>query len=154
MVLADSHGISRAPCYLGTATRVQRDFSDGAITLYGAAFLTALPISWICNSLKAPMHLRSRPTTPVWKHHRAITPHRFRLFPLRSPLLRESLLLYFPRGTEMFQFPRLLLLALCVQTRVTGHDPSLVSQFGYPRIKACLTAHRGFSQPATSFISS
>ena len=30
----------------------------------------------------------------------------FGLFPLRSPLLRESLLLSFPRGTEMFQFPR------------------------------------------------
>jgi hypothetical protein len=31
----------------------------------------------------------------------------FRLIPLRSPLLRESLLLSFPPGTEMFQFPGL-----------------------------------------------
>ena len=31
---------------------------------------------------------------------------RFGLFPVRSPLLRESLLLSFPRGTKMFQFPR------------------------------------------------
>jgi hypothetical protein len=31
----------------------------------------------------------------------------FRLIPLRSPLLRESLLLSFPTGTEMFQFPAL-----------------------------------------------
>src|SRR5438132_12817778 len=30
---------------------------------------------------------------------------RFRLFPLRSPLLRESLLLSLPKGTEMVQFP-------------------------------------------------
>jgi hypothetical protein len=30
---------------------------------------------------------------------------RFRLFPVRSPLLRESLLLSLPPGTEMFQFP-------------------------------------------------
>ena len=29
---------------------------------------------------------------------------RFRLFPVRSPLLRESLLLSIPRGTKMFQF--------------------------------------------------
>ena len=32
---------------------------------------------------------------------------RFGLIPVRSPLLRESLLLSFPRGTEMFQFPPL-----------------------------------------------
>ena len=30
---------------------------------------------------------------------------RFRLFRVRSPLLTESLLLSFPPGTEMFQFP-------------------------------------------------
>jgi hypothetical protein len=35
---------------------------------------------------------------------------------------------------------------------VTGHDPSRVSPFGYPRIKAWSTAPRGFSQPPTSFI--
>src|SRR4051812_20637791 len=32
-------------------------------------------------------------------------PSRFRLVPVRSPLLRESRLLSFPPGTEMFQFP-------------------------------------------------
>ena len=31
----------------------------------------------------------------------------FRLIPFRSPLLGESRLISFPRGTEMFQFPRL-----------------------------------------------
>jgi hypothetical protein len=30
---------------------------------------------------------------------------RFGLFPFRSPLLRESLLISLPRGTEMFHFP-------------------------------------------------
>src|SRR4029078_2986977 len=30
---------------------------------------------------------------------------RFGLFPVRSPLLGESLLISFPTGTEMFQFP-------------------------------------------------
>ena len=35
----------------------------------------------------------------------ALTRREFRLFPFRSPLLRESLLLSFPPGTEMFQFP-------------------------------------------------
>ena len=32
---------------------------------------------------------------------------RFRLTPLRSPLLRGSQLLSFPKGTKMFQFPSL-----------------------------------------------
>ena len=52
----------------------------------------------------------------------------------------------------MFQFPRSPSTVLCVQTGMTGHDPSRVSPFGYPRIKAWSTAPRGFSQPPTSFI--
>jgi hypothetical protein len=79
-------------------------------------------------------------------------PSRFRLIPFRSPLLRESLLLSFPRGTEMFQFPRFPLPALCVQAGVTPHDGCRVSPFGHPRIEAWSAAPRGFSQPPTSFI--
>ena len=154
MVLADSHGISRAPCYLGTLQRVLRDFVYGAVTPCGTAFQTVSTIPRICNSLPAPVNRLEGPTTPIWQRHRAITPHRFGLLPLRSPLLRESLLLSFPQGTEMFQFPWLPLLALCVQTRVTGHDPSLVSQFGHPRINAYLSTSRGLSQTVTSFIGS
>ncbi len=33
----------------------------------------------------------------------------FGLFPVRSPLLGESLLISVPLGTEMFHFPRLAL---------------------------------------------
>jgi hypothetical protein len=77
---------------------------------------------------------------------------RFRLIPFRSPLLRESLLLSSPRGTEMFQFPRFPLPALCVQAGVTPHDRCRVSPFGHPRIEAWSAAPRGFSQPPTSFI--
>ncbi len=54
----------------------------------------------------------------------------------------------------MFQFTWLPLLAPLFQTRVTGHYPSRVSPFGYPRIVTSLTAPRGFSQPATSFFGS
>jgi hypothetical protein len=62
------------------------------------------------------------------------------------------MLLSFPRGTEMFQFPRFPLPALCVQAGVTPHNGCWVSPFGHPRIKACSAAPRGFSQPTTSFI--
>jgi hypothetical protein len=36
----------------------------------------------------------------------ALTRVKFGLFPVRSPLLRESRLISTPRGTKMFQFPR------------------------------------------------
>src|SRR3954468_5434983 len=72
----------------------------------------------------------------------------------RSPLLAESLLLSFPRGTEMFHFPRFARSHLCIQCDVRRHYPPWVSPFGHPRIKAWLAAPRGFSQLPTSFFAS
>ena len=91
----------------------------GALTHWGAPFQNASTTHQICNSVKGLVPLPSSPTTPDWQRHQALTLVRFGLFPFRSPLLRESLLLSFPRGTEMFQFPRFPLPALCVQTGVT-----------------------------------
>ena len=48
-----------------------------------------------------------------------LTHMRFGLIPFRSPLLRESRLLFFPRATKMFQFARLPLCTLCVQVQAT-----------------------------------
>ena len=129
-------------------------FAYGALTHCGATFQNASTRHQICNSVEGLVPLLSGPTTPNWQRHQALPPARFRLFPFRSPLLRESLLLSFPRGTEMFQFPRFPLPALCVQTGVTPHDGCRVSPFGHPRIKAWSAAPRGFSQPPTSFIGS
>src|SRR3978361_2053428 len=84
----------------------------------------------------------------------AITHDRFSLIRFRSPLLSESRLFSLPAGTEMFHFPAFPPHALCVQAWVTGHDSCRVSPFGHPRIKAWLTAPRGFSQPPTSFFGS
>ena len=106
----------------------------------------------VCNSAKGLVPLQLVPTTPGRQRHQASAPARFRLIPFRSPLLRESLLLSSPRGTEMFQFPRFPLLALCVQARVAPHDECRVSPFGHPRIEARSAAPRGLSQPPTSFI--
>ena len=55
---------------------------------------------WLSRHL--PFHINNNitgPSTPT-------TPKRYRfgLFPVRSPLLRESLLFSFPPGTKMFQF--------------------------------------------------
>ena len=125
-----------------------------ALTCCGATFQNASTRQQICNSVKGLAPLPLAPTTPNWQRRKALPPARFGLFPFRSPLLRESLLLSSPRGTEMFQFPRFPLPALCVQTGVTLHDECRVSPFGYPRIKAWSAAPRGFSQPPTSFIGS
>src|SRR3954471_8919530 len=84
----------------------------------------------------------------------AITHARFSLIRFRSPLLTESRLFSLPAGTEMFHFPAFPPHALCVQAWVTGHVSCRVSPFGHPRIKARLTAPRGFSQPPTSFFGS
>ena len=63
---------------------------------------------------------------------------RFGLFPVRSPLLRESFLLSFPPGTEMFQFPGCPPHGLWIHPWVTGHYSSRVPPFGHPRLKARL----------------
>ena len=68
----------------------------------------------------------------------------FRLFRVRSPLLAESLLLSFPPGNEMFQFPGL---AACTYGFSTG-------PFGNPGLSARLTAPPGFSQSSTPFFAS
>jgi hypothetical protein len=123
VVLADSHGISRVPCYLGTPQGDQILFAYGTITLCGPNFHNGSAKHWFCNSLEGLLPFRAGPTTPLQHHQQAVPLQRFGLIPFRSPLLRKSLLLSFPRGTEMFQFPRFPPLGLCVQPRVTGHLP-------------------------------
>jgi hypothetical protein len=86
---------------------------------------------------------------PLIKESAALQPRRdesrrFGLVPVRSPLLRESLLLSLPGGTEMFQFPPFA-------THTYGFS---VRQFGHPGINARLTAPPGLSQSSTPFIAS
>jgi hypothetical protein len=70
-----------------------------ALTCCGATFQNASTTSTLCNSVENLMLLLLGPTTPYRQRHQALTPVRFRLIPFRSPLLRESLLLSFPRVT-------------------------------------------------------
>ena len=77
--------------------------------------------------------------------------HRFGLFPFRSPLLRKSMFLSLPPGTEMFQFPG------CPSPELFGsfRDDRTFLRSGFPiRIstnQCLLAAPRSFSQLATSF---
>ena len=80
-----------------------------------------------------------------------LTHQRFGLFPLRSPLLGESLLLFLPPGTEMVHFPGLA----APPYEFRWRDPGL-PWMGCPIRKSpgqsLFAAHRGLSQLTTSFI--
>ncbi len=69
-------------------------FEYGTFTLYGVPS-QVLPLTGF-------MVFVGSPTTPQQQVL------RFGLLPFRSPLLRESRLISFPPGTEMFHFPGLL----------------------------------------------
>ena len=99
-------------------------------------------------------YLRLRGYHPLWPafpNRSAYPQYTTGLFHVRSPLLAESLLMSFPPGTEMFQFPGFA-------------SPAYVFSGRYPKGVGCpiristdqslLAAPHGFSQRATSFIAS
>ena len=154
MVLTDSHGISRAPCYLGSLPGGAQHYGYGAHTLYGRPFKTV------------HLYSHSHPTAPaetVWEvpqprpcnARRLSHMERFSLIRVRSPLLTESLLFSLPAGTEMFHFPAFPPHTLCVQMRVTRqiaplagfpHSDTLGSQSGYRLPQA----YRRFLRPSSA----
>jgi hypothetical protein len=85
MVLADSDRIARVPPYLGTPLGLPSAFAYAAITLFGAPF-QALPLA------------SGGPTADPQprEHFRDLGLGLF--FPVRSPLLRESLVVFFSSG--------------------------------------------------------
>ena len=90
--------------------------------------------------------------------HRPDKSGRFRLLPVRSPLLGESRLISSPPGTEMFHFPGLspsryhLIRRPALYETVAQLSLGQVAQFGNPRIKACLQlpeAYRSLPRPSS-----
>ena len=85
-------------------------FGDGALTLYGRPFQGRLPMkkkSYI-EVLQPPapfsVAVMILPPTAVVVLFTTEKGAGFGLFPFRSPLLRESLMISFPLLHEMFQF--------------------------------------------------
>ena len=130
------------------------DSAYGTIALFGARFHELRLSARLGNSCQAGDGLDQLPYNPGTRNASPLTRARFGLIPFRSPLLRESRLIYFPRGTEMFHFPRLPPPRLCVQRGVTPHYQRWVSPFGHPRITGYSAPPRGLSQPFTPFIGS
>ena len=81
-------------------------FVYGTIALCGARFHTLRLTPGLVTAAGSGT-IRTRVLRPRTGKACPLTPARFRLVPVRSPLLGESRLISFPRGTEMFQFPRL-----------------------------------------------
>ena len=91
------------------------------------------------------------PSTPTQQRTRPSPLCRFRLFPFRSPLLRESRLMSLPPGTKMVQFPGFASRPYSFQTGMPAHDDRRVSPFGHPWLTACLRLPRAFrSSPRPS----
>ena len=103
-------------------------------------------------ALSKAIPLPSRASLVPALQHRTDESVRFGLFPVRSPLLGESRLISFPSGTEMFHFPELAHVTLCIRVSVSKHDLRWVSPFRNPRLIECLASPRGLSQLTTSFI--
>ena len=80
MVLADSIRISRVPTYSGYSLIYNYNFDYRIITFFD-------PASQLCSSIII-INTSQVPLPP--------SNDRFRLFPVRSPLLRESFLLSLP----------------------------------------------------------
>ena len=141
MVLPDSDRISRAPSYSGTHRESQPFRIRGFHPLW-----PTFPVSFRYGCVfSTPIRCALQPRL----HHC----NRFGLFPVRSPLLRESHLISVPLGTEMVQFPRFHFLRLCVQRRIAGHDSGWVTPFGNLRIARCVllpAAFRSLPRPSSS----
>jgi hypothetical protein len=150
----DSDRVSRARPYSGTCQGRLRAFAYGTIALCGVTFQSLRLTRSFVTSRPAGRRIKTGPTTPHRQRLPPITSIGFGLIPFRSPLLRESSFLSFPRATKMFQFARLPLSCLCIQQEVRAHYHAWVSPFGNPRVKGWSAPHRGLSQPPTSFIGS
>jgi len=127
-------------------------FVYGTITLFGQPSQTARLEKRFVTSRLHCSEIQTGPTTPPTQRLQALTRRRFRLFPVRSPLLRKSRFLSLPGGTEMFQFPPLASFGLCIQPMMTEHSLCRVSPFGNLRVNACLQltgAYRSLPRPSS-----
>jgi len=137
------------PCGTREQSQVLSTFTYGAVTLFGRPFqIVQLAYGHLVGYLEFPLTVSRHRC----RNASRLTLQRFRLLPLRSPLLGESRLISFPPPTEMFQFSGFAPCTLCIQVQVT--QKSRVSTFGNPCITAWLPAPQGLSQVPTSFIAS
>ena len=120
------------------SSSVNLGFAYGAITHYGQTFQTVwLPI---INHMLRPHNPGSTEVLLVWASPRSLA------------TTYGITIVFFSCGYLDVSVPRVRLMWLCIYHTIPEHNFWRVSPFGYPRIKACLAAPRGFSQLTASFI--
>src|ERR1700722_3817466 len=110
MVLPDSHRIARVLWYSGY------ELGNFSFRLQGYHLLW--PNFPECSA--SLCSLNARPTTPTESLQLVWAPP-----PSLAATDGISVLIYSPRGTEMFQFPRFIPDTLCIQVPVTGKPAGL-----------------------------
>ncbi len=153
MVPPDSGRVSRVRPYSGAFTGETSPFAYGAITRFGAAFQKLrLGASFVTPARDPGTGRRSHDTAcaTAW----ALARIRFRLCPVRSPLLRTSMALSFPGATKMFQFAPLTSADYSFVERITRNLPAWRSRIRRSPDHRLLAPPRGLSQLTTSFVAS
>jgi hypothetical protein len=153
MVMADSHGISRAPCYSGPSQGRRSGFTYRTLTVYGRPSQTIrLPKHLITPRRPGRTSTKTIPQPRERNTRRLSHAHGLACSPFAHHYSGNHKMFSSPTGTEMFHFPASPPTALYIQTAATPHNECQVTPFGNPRIKAWLPAPRGISQTPTSFI--
>ena len=98
-----------------------------------------------CNSPIWPQPDQAKPHNPAQATPVGLTPARFGLFRVRSPLLTESLLFSLPGGTEMVHFPPFASTGLCIQPAMTGYCPAGLPHSEIPGSKPVCGSPRLFA---------
>ncbi len=117
-------------------SRCGLDFVYGPFTLCGGTFQNTSTI--LATAISRP---RNPNRQAGW----------FGLVPFRSPLLRESLAFYFPRGTEMFHFPRFRFPGLLYSTWNNAARATLGFPIRTSPDQSVFATPRSLSQLTTSF---
>ena len=107
MVLPNSRRVPRVPRYLGIRSRKSDSFRLQDYHLLWLAFPGYSAINQIGNFPTAPEYRPIEPHDSEYTTLPGLAYIRFGLFPVRSPLLRESQLLSVPADTKMCQFSAL-----------------------------------------------
>jgi hypothetical protein len=143
VVPADSDRVSRARPYSGSCPGRPNAFAYRAFTFCGASFHSLRLALDFVTPPPAGRRMRTGPTTLARQRPPPITSHEFGLIPFRSPLLRESRFLSFPRATKMFQFARLPPPALFDSGRGTRALPRVGFPIRTPRDQRMVSSYPG-----------
>ena len=127
MVLPDSHRVPRVPWYLGFLSRKSDLFRLRDCHPLWFRFPANSAINQICNFPTGPEPHPIKPHDTEYATLPGLTHIRFRLFPVRSPLLGESQLLSVPADTKMCQFS-----ALAATTYVFSNRCLVITRDGFP----------------------